>query len=261
MDGFAFHPYADTSSQPPDATHPNSTAIGLGDYGRLTALLQEAFGGTAQPGATLPILYDEFGVETTIPAEKSSFYTGTEPATTKPVDETTQAAYYAKALQLAYCQPTVAGILLFHAVDEKALASWQSGVYYADDTAKSGLAFVTDSLARTAGGSIAKCAGVALVVHPLTLRWPTKAETAKGNRKVRLRCDLDCAYDVRLTRVPSGATRLVKRGVAKGRTPVVADLGSRGLAAGRYRYTLSIRHPVNPAPTPTVRTGPVFTLP
>ena len=155
----------------------------------------------------------------------------------------------------------MAGILLFHAVDEQALASWQSGVYYADDTPKASLAPVKESLARTAGGSIAKCAGVALVVQPLVLRWPTRAETARGNRKVRLRCDLDCSYDVRLTRFPSGATSLVKRGTAKARTPVIVDLGSRRLPAGRFRYTLTLRHPVNPAPTPTLRSGPVFTLP
>jgi hypothetical protein len=261
MDGLAFHPYADNSSQSPETPHPNSTSIGLGDYGKLTALLEEAFGGTAQRGAALPIIYDEFGVETAIPATKASSYTGTEPTTTKPVDETTQAAYYAKALQLAFCQPTVRAILLFHAVDEQALASWQSGVYYADDTPKSGLASVRDSLARTAGGSIARCTGLALVVQPLSIRWPTKAETAKGNRKLRLRCSLDCAYDVRLTRAASGATSLARRGVAKGRTPVVVDLGSRRLAAGSYRYTLSLKHSVNPAPTPTARTGPVFSLP
>jgi hypothetical protein len=261
MDGLAFHPYADTSSQPPDFAHPNTTTIGMADYGKLTALLEEAFGGTGQPGGALPILYDEFGVETVIPEAKASFYVGTEPATTKPVDEATQAAYYTRALQLAYCQPTVAGILLFHAVDEQALASWQSGTYYADDTPKASLAPVKESLARTAGGSIAKCSGVALVVQPLALRWPTRVETAHGNRKVRLRCDLDCAYDVRLIRSPSGATSLVKRGTAKGLTPVVVDLGSRRLAAGRYRYTLVLRHPVNPAPTPTLRTGPVLTLP
>jgi len=261
MDGLAFHPYADTSSQSPDFAHPNTTTIGMADYGKLTALLEEAFGGTAQPGAMLPILYDEFGVETVVPEAKASLYTGTEPATTKPADEATQAAYYTRALQLAYCQPTVAGILLFHAIDEQALPSWQSGVYYADDTAKSSLAPVKESLARTAGGSIAKCSGVALVVQPLALRWPTRAETAHGNRKLRLRCDLDCSYDVRLTRFPSGATSLVKRGTARARTPVVVDLGSRKLAAGKYRYTLVLRHPVNPAPTPTLRSGPVFALP
>ena len=45
-----------------------------------------------QPGSTLPILYAEYGVETQIPAAKASLYTGTEPATIKPVAEATQAS-------------------------------------------------------------------------------------------------------------------------------------------------------------------------
>ena len=115
---FAFHPYADDSTSPPTATHPNSTSIGIADYDKLVALLGKAFDGTAQPGSTLPILYDEFGVEAQIPAAKAPLYTGTEPTTTKPVDEATQAQYYRQALQLAFCQPNVIGLLLFHVVDE-----------------------------------------------------------------------------------------------------------------------------------------------
>jgi hypothetical protein len=261
MDGFAFHPYADTSSQAPDVPHPLSTSIGVADYGKLVQLLGQGFDGTAQPGTTLPILYDEFGVETVIPLAKTTLYTGTEPATTKPVEESTQAVYYARALQLAFCQPTVTGVLLFHAVDEQALASWQSGVYYADGTPKSSLAAVAEAVARTRAGSIARCGGVSLTVRPLTLRFPTASETARGVRKVRLRCDLDCAFDARLVRLPSGRRVAGRRGTGRARTPIVVDLGTTRLAAGMYRYTLSLRHPVNPAPTPTTRAGLAFRLP
>ena len=47
----------------------------------------DQFDGTPQLGTTLPIVYDEFGVESRIPDGKAKAYTGTEPATTKPVDE------------------------------------------------------------------------------------------------------------------------------------------------------------------------------
>src|SRR5437763_8891852 len=140
MDQFAFHPYGDNSSQPPDFQHPSSTSTGLGDYGKLVALLGAAFDGTAQPGSTLPIVYDEYGVETQIPATKTSFYTGREPTTTKPVDPITQGAYYAQAIALVFCQPNVRGIFLFHSVDETDLDRWQSGLYYADGTPKTSLA-------------------------------------------------------------------------------------------------------------------------
>src|SRR5919204_590001 len=116
MDGFAFHPYGDSSSTPPDFQHPTSTSIGLGDYGKLTALLDAAFG----PG--LPIVYDEFGVETTIPASKAKLYTGNEVPATKPVDEATQAEYYRQAIQIAFCQPRVEGLFLFHTIDEPDMA-------------------------------------------------------------------------------------------------------------------------------------------
>jgi hypothetical protein len=139
MDAFAFHPYAESSRIPPDRPHPNSTSIGLADHETLVRLLGEAFDGTAQPGSDLPILYDEYGVETVIPAAKTSLYEGEEPPTTGATDEATQARSYERALELAACQRNVVGLLFFHSHDEPALAGWQSGVYYVDGTPKTSL--------------------------------------------------------------------------------------------------------------------------
>jgi hypothetical protein len=191
MDGLAIHPYPDNSSQSPGFPHPRSTSIGLADYDKLVALLGTSFDGTAQPGSTLPILYDEFGIETAVPDGKRSLYSGNEPTTTKPVDENKQAAAYDLGLRLAFCQPNVAGILLFHSEDESALPSWQSGVYYADGTPKASLAAVRDSLDRARGGSIAQCNGLALDVGLRNVRFPGQAEFLRGKRNVRFRCTLD----------------------------------------------------------------------
>ena len=69
MDGLAFHPYADTSGQSPDTPHPNSTTIGLADYDRLIRTLGDRLRRHARrPARPCPILYDEFGVESQIPA-------------------------------------------------------------------------------------------------------------------------------------------------------------------------------------------------
>jgi hypothetical protein len=144
MDAFAIHPYAENAAVPPDRPHPNTKSIGLADYEKLVDLLEEAFGGTEQPTGDLPILYAEFGVETTVPPGKQRLYTGEEPAVT--VDEATQARYYRRALELAGCSPTVAGILLFHSHDEPLLAGWQSGVYYVDGSPKSSLEPVRDAV-------------------------------------------------------------------------------------------------------------------
>jgi hypothetical protein len=146
MDGFSFHPYGENSSTPPTLVHTSGTSLGLADYPKLVSLLGNAFDGTAQKGSTLPIVYDEYGVDSQIPAAKRSFYGGTEPATTKPVTEAVQAAYYDEALKLAACQPTVRGFLIFHVTDENDYNRWQSGVYYADGTPKSTRAAVKASM-------------------------------------------------------------------------------------------------------------------
>ena len=251
MDALAFHPYADNSSKAPDLRPADPDHLGLVDYDRLVGLLAEAFDGTAQPGSLLPILYDEFGVETVVPEAKAAAYTGTEPTTTRPVDEATQAAYYRRALQLAYCQPNVVGMLLFHTHDEPALGAWQSGVYYADGTPKTSLPAVRQALAATRGGSIARC-GVPLTLKP-KVTWSTRT------RSLSLRCDLDCAYRARLVRLPAGTASATVNGRVGAATPVTVTL-RRPVRTGRYRLELSLVHPVNPAPARVLRSA-AFNLP
>jgi hypothetical protein len=137
MDAFAIHPYMLSSRIPPTVPHPKTTEITLADYRKLVTLLDEAFRGTRQRGRTLPILYTEFGVQTVLPATKLSAYQpGTTPNAEEGVSAATQAAYYRQALGLAYCQPTVRGLFVFHTFDESSLNGWQSGLYYADRTPK-----------------------------------------------------------------------------------------------------------------------------
>ena len=154
MDGFAFHPYGENSSTPPTYAHTGGTSLGLADYDKLVALLGEAFDGTPQPGATLPIVYDEYGVDSQIPDGKRRFYKGKEPATTKPVSESVQASYYDEALQMAACQPNVRGFLIFHVTDETDYNRWQSGVYYADGTPKSSRPFVKQTMSQIRSGAV-----------------------------------------------------------------------------------------------------------
>ncbi len=134
MDALSIHPYGEFGV-PPSFTHPHTTSIGIADYGKLLRLLGRAFEGTAQPARSLPIVYGEYGVETTIPPAKASLYSGREVVPT--VDEATQARYYRQAIELAACQPTVELLLLFHLEDEQLLPGLQSGVRYADGSPKS----------------------------------------------------------------------------------------------------------------------------
>jgi hypothetical protein len=260
MDAYVQHVYADNSSQSPTVAHPNTTSIGVADYDKLVRLLGEAFDGTAQPGSTLPIVYGEFGVESQIPASKEALYSGQEPTTIKPVDEATQATFYRQALALAFCQPNVSTMLLFPARDEEAHAGWQSGIYYVDGTPKSSRPSVTAALKRTAGGSITRCPGLQLPVHATSLRFGTRSAAKHGIFRVSFRCDLDCRYWVRLENAVTHATKLAVRGSAQVDQPVTANLGRRRLKPGKYRYTIRLVHPVNPA-APTVKAGPSFALP
>jgi hypothetical protein len=155
MDVLAIHPYGESSQTPPTASHPRSTTIALADYSKLVKLVRSAFHGTAQRSASLPILYSEYGVQTKIPAAKRRAYTNLAVATAADaVSERRQADYYRQAIRLAYCQPTVAGLLFFHVSDESNLDRWQSGLFYADNTPKSGLALVRQAAQAARAGTL-----------------------------------------------------------------------------------------------------------
>jgi len=258
MDAFAFHPYGEASNVKPDLAHPNSTSIGLADYTKLVGLLGQAFDGTAQSGSSLPILYDEYGVESAIPETKLALYSGNEPATTHPVDETTQASFYTQALTMVFCQPNVIGILLFHSQDENARASWQSGIYYADGSSKASFWAVRAALDRARGGSITHCDGLPLDVNPTVLRFPKAAALPGGAAVIRLTCPLDCVATLALTR-SDGKVVWSRKAYALAGLAYRIPLGKLRLAAGRYAFSGSVVHPVNPG-TPAVAQGGTFAV-
>jgi hypothetical protein len=260
MDALSIHVYEDNSSTPPTVAHPLTTSVAIADYDKLVGMLRDAFDGTAQPGSTLPILYGEYGVETQIPSSKAAAYTGREPDTTKPTTEDTQASFYRQALALSFCQPNVEGILILHTIDEANLDRWQSGVFYSDKTPKSSLPAVSTALNRTAGGSIAHCPGVQLPVRTTFLRFAGRAAAKRGEFRASFKCALDCLWQLRVVKLPGGATKMVRRGRATVGELVKVVFGPRHLGPGTYRYRLRLVHPVNPAP-PTVRDGPLFRLP
>ena len=226
MDAFAFHPYPENSATGPNFPHPNGTSIGLADYAKLTALLGSAFDGTAQRGSSLPILYDEFGVETAVPPEKATLYLGTEPATTKPVDPAVQAQQYLQAMQMTFCQPNVIGLLLFHVQDEPALAGWQSGEYYVDGTPKPSLQSIRSSAFGVHRGIVATCPGMTLTPK-VTLK---PAKPTKTALTVSLTCTLDCSYTVALD------GRRTLKGTAVGSTPKALVFKGK---LGKGRHVLS----------------------
>jgi len=72
--------------------------------------------------------------------------------------------------------------------------------------------------------------------------WPTKAQLTKHETSVTFTCNIDCTYDVRLTRGSTLVTR--KIGTAIGQNERVIPLRKR-LASGPYTISVSVVAPVN----------------
>ncbi len=256
MDQLAIHPYGERSQQPPTFEHAGSF-IGLGDYPKLVGFLGRAFDGTGQPGSALSILYDEYGVQTAPPPAKASLYTNPgAPLADDAVTEDMQAAYYRKALQMASCQPTVAGILFFHAVDEPDYGRWQSGVYYPDGTPKSSFAAIRKATLETRRGIIARCPGIRVPVRLLGLRFPAETALPAANRSWRIAagCAQDCRYVARLERLPAGSVTLARTGFLVGGGMRTIALPTRKVAPGSYRFSVRLVSRVNSA-EPLIRTS------
>jgi hypothetical protein len=77
---------------------------------------------------------------------------------------------------------------------------------------------------------------------------------------VLLVCDVDCAFRLRIERLPSHGTTLQVRGNAVGRVPQRVEFRQTRLAPGRYRFTLWAVATQNVGP-PFTGVGPTFTVP
>jgi hypothetical protein len=242
MDALAYHPYLESSDLPPSFQHLRSRTLTIADYGKLVSLLHRAFDGTMQLGSTLPIVYAEFGVETQIPTALQSLYTGTEPSTTHPVSEAVQARYYAQAMRLAACQPTVRTFLVFRLIDSPFLADWQSGLFYADRTTpKSSLAAVAAAAERWRTPAPAGCARL-LAPRPFVSFFPVRPPTPRFPtiKPLLLLCDQDCYYEVRVFRLRDDRRLLDWTGTAIAGNKKHIGLPLGPLAPGSYRLTIRV---------------------
>jgi hypothetical protein len=275
MDAFAFHPYLIPSRLPPTFRfkNPKNTTIALSDYDKLTRALASAFDGTAQAGSTLPIVYDEFGYQSTIPAEKRDAYANLDsPPAADAIPESLQASYYRSALAIAQCQPNVTGMLIFHVTDEADARAWQSGVYYADDTPKSSLPGVREAALAAREGRLARCVGKkAKTVNVLeTLSLPGGGSYGAADLwRVELACSRACSYAARLVSTdpwaPPTALRLLLgelgavEGVLAANEPASAELTALGLAPGAYQVVVRVFETGRPG-TAVVRTSEPLVL-
>src|SRR5438105_10603957 len=221
--------------------------VGCVNLDRLKQAWWDAFHGTAQPlfreaGETGPgpfvrIFVDEVGYQARIPSDKASLYSGAE--NVPLIDEATQGSYYAQLIALMACDPDVALLNFFHAVDETALPAWQSGMVLADGSHRASYAAIRQAL-----GANQQC-------HGTEARW-RHTESVVGARAVFetlprtfvVRADEGFTYDVNITR-PASTRRLTG---ASGQGDAARDVLFKlpRLRRGTYRLNVTLRAETDP---------------
>jgi len=162
-----------------------------------------------------------------------------------------QGEYYRQAVELAFCQPNVRGLFLFHAIDERDLNRWQSGLFYVDRSAKSDLRPVRAAISQAHRGVVTHCPGLALRPRG------TLVVAVRPFPQATLLCDIDCTYVVTVRRRSSVTDRW--RGRAVGGRAKRIRLGS--LRSGiSYTVAASLSAPVNPGRATLLRAVP-FAVP
>jgi hypothetical protein len=155
------------------------------------------------------------------------------------VDEATQGSYYAQLIALMACDPDVALLNFFHAVDETNLAAWQSGVVLPDGTRRASFGAVKDAILANQ-----QC-------HGKQTEW-RHAEQVVGAaamfktlpRSFVVRADEGFSYEVTITR-PSSTRRLTgAAGSGEAARNVLFKLPK--LRAGTYRVKITLRAETNP---------------
>jgi hypothetical protein len=170
FDTVGHNPYPLTNAERPWVRHTTGRTIAEGDYEKLMALLQEAFGGTGQPlpgQGRVRIWYMEQGFQTFVDPAKGPLYRGAETvrqvlpaffalaaARTTAALAPDQATQLSDALQVAYCQPAVGAFFNFELADERNLAGWQSGLLWADLTPKPSYQVFKESVRTVAAGRV-----------------------------------------------------------------------------------------------------------
>jgi hypothetical protein len=172
MDGLDYHPYPIPQSLPFSQGYATPSEATVSNLPRIYQAFYDGFSGTPQrtigqqAGGGLPVSLNEVGIQTDSTGHFG--YVGTETGANAAggvigqfATESYQATWYSQMLDLLACDPNVKIVNIYHLIDEAGLAGWQSGLYYADRTAKSSAAVVHDWIANTAGA----CRGS---LHPWT---------------------------------------------------------------------------------------------
>src|SRR5919107_1212783 len=172
-----------------------------------------------------------------VPAEKTSLYNGAE--NVPVIDEATQGQYYAQLIALMACDPDVALLNFFHAVDETALPAWQSGVVMPDGTRRASFGTVKDAILanQTCHGKQSQWRHVERVVG-------ATATFKKMPRSFVVRAEEGFSYSVQITRHASTRRLPGADGVGDAARDVMFKLPK--LRKGTYRVKITMRAETNP---------------
>jgi hypothetical protein len=225
--------------------------VGCVNLDRFKQAWWDAFHGTGQPlfresgqsgGPYVRIYVDEVGYQAKIPSDKLPLYSGSE--NVPAVDEETQGSYYAQLIAMMACDPNVALLNFFHAVDETALPAWQSGLVLPDFTRRAGYAAVKEAI-----GANQQCRGTQVQWRHTETVTGARATFGTLPRSFLVRADEGFAYEVSITR-PSGGRRLSG---ATGQGEAARDLLFKlpKLSHGAYKVRVTLRAETNAARTKT----------
>ena len=223
--------------------------IGCVNLDRFKQVWWDAFHGTAQPlfreagqadadGPFVRVFVDEVGYQARIASDKASLYTGTE--NVPVLDEQTQGSYYAQLIALMACDPTVALLNFFHAVDEPNLPAWQSGLVLPDYTHRASYTAVKQAIEANR-----QCRGRVVEWRHTNQVVGAHASFRAVPRFFVVGADEGFSYEVKITR-PSSTRRLTG---AVGQGEAARDLLFKlpPLSRGAYRVRITLRAETNPA--------------
>jgi hypothetical protein len=221
--------------------------VGCVNFDRFKQAWWDAFNGTAQPlfreagqsgsGPFVRIYVDEVGYQARIASSKAGLYTGSE--NVPVIEEATQGSYYAQLIALMACDPNVALLNFFHAVDETSLPAWQSGLVLPDGTRRASYATVKEAIRanQQCRGKMTEWRHTERVVGAQVL-FKTLP------RSFLVRADEGFRYEVKITR--AGNTRRLTGAAGQGEAARDLLFKLPKLSRGVYRASVTLRAEMNP---------------
>jgi hypothetical protein len=215
--------------------------VGCVNLDRIKQAWWDAFHGTAQPlfqesggGPFVRIFVDEVGYQAHIAPAKAGLYSGSE--NVPLIDEATQASYYSQLVGLMACDPNVALLNFFHAVDERSLAAWQSGFVLPDGTPR-----VSYSAVKAAIANNGRCIGALRTWRHIENVAGAGADFRKLGRSFNVRADEGFAYDVKILR----GAKAVTGAKGPGRENATTLFKLPKLRPGSYRVVVKLTAETN----------------